>query len=342
MHAEHAIVRFYLDDPRTGLLGDHRMFFFSNVFRIHFMSNQNTEVMDHHVHWRLVIGIAVFHLALLAAVHLIPRWILGETVFSYLWWSYTIGSLAHAQYALMVIFWAISPWKWSKRTAVLIAGMVVLTLMRVPVMFFSYNRYDSPMEMLWDLLLNQIGAFIGIALVLAVCLELLRPFWGVLSREPVEHAEHLTISNLLRLTTIAAIASLVLSIDGGDLADPIRFSIYLFRQAVLAMSCIWMMFAPRYAWIGVVGCLAAIVGEVLATPTAVTTMYGHWHWLPSICLKIFWICSTLLVVRSFGYRLRKYSRQGTDLLSESLSTENAQPRLEQAVLRSAPPTWQLF
>ncbi len=178
------------------------------------------------------------------------------------------------------------------------------------------------MERLWFYLFDQIS-FIGIALVLAVCLELLRPFWGVLSREPVEHAEHLTISTLLRLTTIAAIAALVLRIDGRELADPVWFSVFLVRLAVLAVACIWMMFAPRYAWIGVAGCFAAIVGEVLATPIAITTTYGHWHWLPQICLVIFWICSTHLVVRGFGYRMRKCSRQSTVLLSKRPWTENA-------------------
>ena len=33
--------------------------------------------------------------------------------------------------------------------------------------------------------------------------------------------------------------------------------------------------------------------------------YGPWHWLPSLCLTTFWICSTILVVRHFGFRLRK-------------------------------------
>ncbi len=278
--------------------------------------------MNQRVHWRLVVGIAIFQLSLLAAVHLVPRWIFGERVFSYGWWQNTVGSLAGAQYSLLVSFWAISPWKWSKRTILLIGGLIALTLIRVPVMFFTYNRYDSPLETLWHLLLNQIGTFIGTALVLAVCLELLRPFWGVLSREPVEYTEHLTIFALMRLTTIAAVAALVLSIDGGDLADPVWFSVILFLRAVLAVSCIWMMFAPRYAWVGIAGIIASVVGGVLHTPAEITAKYGPWHWLPSLCLSTFWICSTLLVVRYFGFRLRKHSLDRTVPLPEQSLTEN--------------------
>lgn len=266
---------------------------------------------------------AIFHLSLLAAVHLVPRWIFGYSVFSYLWWQHTIGSLAGAQYSLLASFWAISPWKWSKRTVLLIGGLVALTLMRVLVYFFQGNRHDSPLDALWFLLLDQIRSFIGIALVLAVCLELLRPFWGVLSREPVEHTEHLTIFALFQLTSIAAVAALVLRIGGSFLDAPVWFSIQLLLDTALLASCIWMMLAPRYAWVGVAGCSAAIVGGVLNTPVAITATYGPWHWLPSLCLKTIWICSTHLVVRYFGFRMRKHSLNRTVPLPDRLLTENA-------------------
>ena len=279
--------------------------------------------MNHRVHWRLVLGITIFHLLLLAAVYYCPIWIGGKSALYHRWSQHTTGSLSNAQYSLLISFWAISRCNSSKRTVLLIAGLVALTFVRVAILFPLTNTYDSPVNILWSLLLNQTDVFVGEALFLAIFLELLRPVWGGLSREPPERPEHLTIFALFRLTTMAAIAAMVLRISGSVLDNPIWYSIQWLLDAALLASCIWMMFAPRYAWVGVAGCVAVMVGGVLNTPVEIAAKYGPWHWLPSLCLKTIWICSTHSVVRYFGFRMRKHSLQRTASLPDRLQTQNA-------------------
>jgi hypothetical protein len=279
--------------------------------------------MNHRLHWRLVIGLAVFHLLLLAVVYYIPIWIGGKGALYHRWSQHTTGSLSGAQYSLLISFWAISRCNWSKRTVLLIAGLVALTLVRVAILFPLTKSNDSPVKILWNLLLNQTDVFVGNALVLAVFLELLRPVWGVLSQEPPERPEHLTIFALFRLTTIAAIAAILLKISGSFLDDSIWYASQWLLDATLLASCIWMMFAPRYAWVGVAGCVAVMVGGVLNTPAEITAKYGPWYWLPSLCLNTIWICSTHLVVRYFGFRMRKRSLQRTAPLPDRLLAQSA-------------------
>jgi len=279
--------------------------------------------MNHPIHWRLVMGLAMFHLLLLPVVYFFPIWIGGKNGLYHPWSRYTHGSLNFAQYELLVGFWAISRWDWTKRTALFIAGLVVLSLLHVAIMFPLTNAYDTPVNILWDLLLNTTDVFVGQALVLAVLLELFRPLWGCLTRETPDGPEHITIFALLRLTTMAAIAATVLRISGSILDDIIGFSIDSLLDAALLASCIWMIFAPRYAWVGIAGCLASVVGGVLNTPAEIAAKYGPWHWLPSLCLTTFWICSTHLVVRYFGFRMRKHPLHRTVPLPDRLLTENA-------------------
>lgn len=266
---------------------------------------------------------AIFHLLLLPAVYYFPIWIGGKSTLYHRWSQLTTGSLSGAQYSLLISFWAISRCNWPKRTVLLIAGLVALTFVRVAIMFPLTNAYDSPVNILWNLLMNQTDVFVGEALVLAVFLELLRPVWGCLSREPPESPEHATIFALLRLTTMAAFAAAVFRISGSVLDAPIWFSIQWLLDAALLASCIWMMYAPRYAWVGVAGCLAVVVGGVLNTPVEIAAKYGPWHWLPSLCLKTIWICSTHLVVSYFGFRMRKHSLQRTVPMPDRLLAENA-------------------
>lgn len=279
--------------------------------------------MNDRVHWRLVMGIAIFHLLLLAVVYYIPIWIGGKGALYHRWSQHTTGSLSGAQYSLLISFWAISRCNWSKRTLLLIAGLVALTLVRVAIMFSLTKAYDSHVNTLWALLLNTTDVFVGEALVLAVFFELLRPLWGCLSLEPPEGPEPVTIFALLRLTTMAALAATVLRISGSFSDVPIWLSIQWLLDAALLASCVWIMFAPRYAWIGAAGCIAVVVGGVLNTPVEIAAKYGDWHWLPSLCLKTVWICTTYLVVRCCGFRMRKHSLHKTGLLPDQRITDYA-------------------
>ena len=268
-------------------------------------------------------GLAMFHLLLLPAVYFFPVWIGGQNALYHRWSQIAHGSLNFAQYELLVGFWAISRWDWAKRTVLFMTGLVVLSLLHVAIMFPMTKVYDSPVNLLWSLLLNTVDVFVGEALVLAVLLELFRPLWGVLTREAPEGPEQITIFSLLRLTTMAAFAAFVLKFSGSVFYNPVGFSILWLLNAVLLASSIWMMFAPRYAWVGVAGCLASVVGGILNTPAEIVAKYGPWHWLPSLCLTTFWICSTLLVVRHFGFRLRKHSQHRGVPMTDRILTENA-------------------
>lgn len=279
--------------------------------------------MNHSIHWRLIMGLAMFHLLLFPIVYFVPIWIGGKSALYHLWSRYSHGSLSFAQYELLVGFWAIARWDWTKRTVLFVAGLVLLSLLHVAIMFSLSKSDDNPVNVLWDLLLETTDVFVGQALFLAVLLELFRPLWGCLTRETPDGPEHTTIFSLLRLTAMAALAAAVLRISGSFADDIIWFSIDLVLKAALLASCIWMIFAPRYAWVGIAGCLASVVGGVLNTPAEIVAKYGPWHWLPSLSLTTFWICSTYLVVRYFGFRMRKYSLRRTVPLLDPILNENA-------------------
>lgn len=266
----------------------------------------------------------MFHLLLLPAVYFFPVWIGGQNALYHRWSRIAHGSLNFAQYELLVGFWAISRCDWAKRTLLFTTGLVVLSLMHVAIMFPLTKRQDSPVNLLWDLLLNTMDVFVGPTLVFAVLLELFRPLWGFLTREAPERREQITIFAMLRLTTMAALAAAVLRHSGSLFDDNlVSLSLHWLLDAVFLGSCIWMMFAPRYAWVGVAGCLASVLGQVLHTPAEIVAKYGPWHWLPSLCFTTFWICSTFLVVRQLGYRLRKHPLHRTVPTPDLLLTENA-------------------
>lgn len=259
------------------------------------------------IYSRLLIWLVIFHLLLLLAAQFLPIWIGGQSALNYRWVRIANGSLNFAQYELLVCFWAISKCDWTKRTMWLLTGLVMLSLLHVAIMYTRSKSQDYPLKLLWNILLNTLDVFVGEALVLAVFLELFRPLWGILTREAPVRREQITIFALLRLTTLAALAAAVLRLSGSTLANPIWISIHWLLDACLMASCIWMIFAPKHAWVGFAGCLASLGGGVLNTPSAIVATNGPWHWLPSLCLTTFWICSTLLVVRQFGFRLRKQS-----------------------------------
>ena len=238
--------------------------------------------MNHPIQWRLVMGLAMFHLMLLPLVYFFPTWIGGKNALYHPWSRYTHGSLNSAQYELLVGFWAIARWDWTKRTVLFIAVLVVLSLSHVAIMFSLSNSDDIPVNILKDLLLNTTDVLVAPAFVLAVLLELFRPLWGCLTRENPGNPEQITIFALLRLTTMAALAAALLRISGSFADDLIWFSTDLLLHVALLASCIWMMFAPRYVWIGIAGCLASVVGGVLNTPAEIVSNYGPWHWLPSL------------------------------------------------------------
>lgn len=267
-------------------------------------------------------GLTLFHLLLLPAVYFIPIWIGGQDALYTLWSRYAHGSLGRAQYELLAGFWAISRCDWSKRTLLFIAGLVVLSLLRVAIMFALTKEHDSLVNELWDLLMNTMAVFVGEALVLAIVLELFRPIWGCLARETTEKPEELTILALLRVTTMAALAGAALRYSGSFSAEPAWFSIHLLLDAALMASCLWLTFATSYAWVGFVGCVASIVSVLLNTPEEIVAKNGPWHWLPSVCLTTFWIVSTLLVVRHLGYRFRLYTRVKPVQSPKTLPTES--------------------
>ena len=249
----------------------------------------------------------MLHLLLLLAVYFAPVWVGGRDAFYSVWSRYAHGSLGGAQYELLAVFWAVSRWDWAGRTLLFVTGLATLSLLHVGIMFSLTGEYDSFFEQFCSLLWNIIDVFVVDALVLAFVLELFRPLWGCLTREAPEKREEVTIFALLRLTTMAALVGAVLRLTGSYFEAPLWSSFRLFLEAAFLVSCTWMIFANRYAWVGMVGCLGSMVSTLLNTPPEIVAQYGPWHWLPSVCLTAFWICSTLLVVRCFGYRLRKRS-----------------------------------
>lgn len=263
------------------------------------------KTLDRRLFWLLILGLALAHLLLLAALHLVPYW------FDFASWRVSRfsrnlqGSLAGAQCALLAIYWAISPWRWIKRTALFTAGLGIFVLAHAAVYYPWTTMPGTPMQIFGRLVLNGVDVFVGDTLVYAVGLELLRPVWGVLSRSSPPIREDLTIFALLRLTAMAAIAAAVVSRSIGYFEEPVWYTLHWVIDIMLLASCTWLALASRHAWLGGLGCLAAYGGVYCMTPEEMANAYGQWYRLPFYLLQTFWILATHMIVRLNGFRLHR-------------------------------------
>ncbi len=261
--------------------------------------------------WRLLIGLVLFHALLIVAVHYLPLWIGGRSMRFTIWSRVLHGSLGNAQFQLLAACWAIAGVSWAKRTAWFVTGLALLWALQVAIMVGVDGAENFNWEVISSLAANAFDVFVIDTLVTAVLLELLRPLWGSLTQEDHSQPEPLTIYTLLRTTTMGAVAAFALRLSLGFSESPVAYAGYYFRDTALTASCIALTLLLRYRWIGALGCMASVAGGVWLTPSEIVVQHGQWHWLPGLVLGWFWLSSTLLIIRCFGFQLRKPQQHAT-------------------------------
>lgn len=280
---------------------------------VHPPSPEGTEgTTNRGVHWHLVLGLAGLHLLFLMLVYLAPVLVGGRNA-TFTPWARTLhGSLNVAQYELLAAFWAISWCQWQNRTVLALTGSIILSFAHVavglPIFGIDFGIDSSLLSTVWDLYVNTVQVFIGHMLVLAIFIDLLRPLWGSLTREIPQEPEQTSIYTILRITMVSAVAVSALQYLG-EFAQGTEKILWFCRntlfETALVTSCIWMVFATRHNWLGLIGLLTTI---------AVVITFAHPNLLRNgplrlaiyLIAKTAWICTTFVIVRYFGFRLRKY------------------------------------
>lgn len=273
-------------------------------------SSQPVEVENSmsRIHWRIIVGLAGANLVLLWAVHFLP-FLIGRRDASFrIWSAIAHGSLNFAQFQLLAVFWAIARCNWLKRTMLFSIGVIVLSLMLVAIMYLKSKNYTGP-NLTWFLFLNTVDVFWGEMFVLAILIDSFRPLWGTLSRAPSKTRDQTSIYSILRTTMLSAFAAMVLknsgAFQGGGLSSITWFCISAIVQTALLASCIWLAFAKKHNWIGVVGLLVTIVvGVMSAHPNLIRN--GYWQHSTFLLVRALWLLATFSVVRYFGFRLQEY------------------------------------
>ena len=263
--------------------------------------------MNRRIHWRLIFGLAGLHLLLLAVVYFGPVLVGGPTA-TFSRWARTLhAALNGAQYQLLAVFWAISGCQWRKRTALACAGAILLSFAHVAIMLAVTKSEPSFLSASWDILMNTIQVFIGHWLVLAILLELFRPLWGSLTLGIPQEPEQTSIYTIMRTTTLSAVAAMVLQ-HFGEFVHGIDSVLWfcknaLFETAFVA-TCVWMVFATRRNSIGLIVLpIMIVVGVASAHPNLLRN--GPLQPAIHLILNAAWLCTTFLIVRCFGFRLRK-------------------------------------
>lgn len=260
------------------------------------------------IHWHLLLGLAGLHLLFLVSVYFVPVLVFGRNAAFFPWARTLHGSLNGTQFPLIAVFWAISQCQWHKRTILALTGIIILSFAHVAVGLPLTQSDPSVLSTIGLIWMNTLQVFLGDALVLAILIDLLRPIWGSLTREKPREPEQTSLYTLLRTTTLSAFAVFALQYFGGfpwEIESAARFCRNTFFQSAFFASCIWMVFATHRNWIGLIGLLAVIALWVtFAHPNLLRN--GPQQFAIYLLCRAAWTCTTFVVVRYFGFRLRKY------------------------------------